>query len=58
MAVDYLRISLTDRCNLNCVYCTPMEKSGFLKHEELLRHEEIARAAAAFVRASPAASRW
>lgn len=51
MAVDYLRISLTDRCNLNCVYCTPLEKSGFLKHDELLRHEEIARAAAAFVRA-------
>jgi len=51
MAVEYLRISLTDRCNLNCIYCTPMEKNGFLSHEELLRHEEIARAAAAFVRA-------
>lgn len=51
MAVEYLRISLTDRCNLNCIYCTPMEKNGFLRHEDLLRHEEIARAAAAFVRA-------
>lgn len=51
MAVDYLRLSLTDRCNLNCVYCTPREKSGYLKHEDLLRHEELARAAAAFVRA-------
>jgi len=49
--VDYLRLSLTDRCNLNCVYCTPLEKAGFLKHGELLRHEELARAAAAFVRA-------
>ena len=49
--VDYLRLSLTDRCNLNCVYCTPLEKAGFLKHDELLRHEELARAAAAFVRA-------
>lgn len=50
MAVEYLRISLTDRCNLNCIYCTPLEKNGYLPHEELLRHEEIARAAAAFVR--------
>ena len=49
MAIDYLRLSLTDRCNLNCIYCTPLEKSGFLAHDELLRHEEIARAAAAFV---------
>jgi len=51
MAIDYLRLSLTDRCNLNCVYCTPLEKSGFLPHAELLRHEELTRAAAAFVRA-------
>jgi len=51
MAVEYLRISLTDRCNLNCVYCTPLEKNGFLPHGYLLRHEEITRAAAAFVRA-------
>ena len=49
--VDYLRLSLTDRCNLNCVYCTPLEKAGYLKHDELLRHEELARAAGAFVRA-------
>lgn len=51
MAIDYLRLSLTDRCNLNCIYCTPLGKSGFLAHAELLRHEELARAAAAFVRA-------
>ncbi len=51
MAVEYLRISLTDRCNLNCVYCTPLEKQGFLPHGDLLRHEELTRAAAAFVRA-------
>ncbi|HBE89398.1 MAG TPA: GTP 3',8-cyclase MoaA [Elusimicrobia bacterium] len=49
--IDYLRLSLTDRCNLNCVYCTPLEKRGFLRHEDLLRHEEIARAVAAFVKA-------
>ena len=51
MAIDYLRLSLTDRCNLNCIYCTPREKSGLLGHGDLLRHEEITRAAAAFVRA-------
>ncbi|MBI4351466.1 MAG: GTP 3',8-cyclase MoaA [Elusimicrobia bacterium] len=50
MAIDYLRLSLTDRCNLNCSYCTPLEKKGFLTHGELLRHEELARAAAAFAR--------
>lgn len=49
MAIDYLRLSLTDRCNLNCVYCTPLEKKGYLAHDDLLRHEELARAAAAFV---------
>ena len=51
MAIDYLRLSLTDRCNLNCVYCTPLERSRFLPGEELLTHEEIVRAARAFVRA-------
>ncbi|MDD2806450.1 MAG: GTP 3',8-cyclase MoaA [Elusimicrobiales bacterium] len=50
MAIEYLRLSLTDRCNLNCLYCTPQEKASFLKHEDLLRHEELARAAAAFAR--------
>ncbi len=51
IGIDYLRLSLTDRCNLNCVYCTPLEKNGSLRHEDLLRHEEIARAVAAFVKA-------
>lgn len=39
--VDYLRISVTDRCNLNCLYCKPMEKRKYLKHEDVLRYEEI-----------------
>ena len=47
--IDYLRLSVTDRCNLNCVYCTPLEKSRFLVRSEILTHEELARAAAAFV---------
>ncbi len=49
--INYLRLSLTDHCNLNCVYCTPLEKSGFLAHEQVLRYEEIKRLVAVFVRA-------
>ncbi len=49
--INYLRLSLTDHCNLNCVYCTPLEKSGFLAHEQVLRYEEIKRLVTVFVRA-------
>ena len=45
--VDYVRISVTDRCNLRCSYCMPKELFGrdhpFLPREELLTFEEIAR---------------
>jgi GTP 3',8-cyclase len=51
LTVDYLRFSLTDRCNLNCVYCTPLRKNQFLSHDEVLRYEEIARTVALFVKA-------
>lgn len=51
MTVDYLRFSLTDRCNLNCAYCTPIEKSRFLSHDEVLTYEEIARTVDLFVKA-------
>ncbi len=51
IGVNYLRLSLTDRCNLNCIYCTPLEKSGFLAHAQVLRYEEIKRLVAVFVRA-------
>ncbi len=46
--VDYLRISLTDRCNLRCVYCMPpegLENQGYgsiLSYEEILRIARIA----------------
>lgn len=40
--IDYLRISLTDRCNLRCVYCMPEEGVPPLCHEEILRMEEFA----------------
>ena len=36
-----LRISITDRCNLRCVYCMPAEGAGFEPRERLLRFEEI-----------------
>jgi len=40
--IDYLRISLTDKCNLRCVYCMP-EDITFRPREELLQDEEILR---------------
>ena len=41
--IDYLRISLTDRCNLRCIYCMPAEGVCSLSHDEILRIEEIER---------------
>jgi len=49
--VDYLRLSLTDRCNLNCVYCTPLERSQFFSRDEVLSYEEITKAVSVFVKA-------
>ena len=42
---DDLRISVTDRCNLRCVYCMPEEGMTFLPRAELLSYEEIGRVA-------------
>ena len=39
--IDYLRISVTDRCNFRCHYCMP-EQQTFLPHSELLDYSEIA----------------
>ena len=41
--LNYLRISITDRCNLRCAYCLPCEDVPRLAHEEVLRYEEILR---------------
>lgn len=41
--IDYLRISLTDRCNFRCIYCMPEEGVCSLDHEDILRFEEIER---------------
>ena len=45
---DYLRISVTDRCNLRCRYCMPAEGLEWLPREDLLTFEEIARLAGLF----------
>src|SRR4030066_2140787 len=41
--IDYLRISITDRCNLRCVYCMPQSGVELFEHKEILTYEEIAR---------------
>ncbi|MBX7217356.1 MAG: GTP 3',8-cyclase MoaA [Candidatus Kapabacteria bacterium] len=41
----YLRISVTDRCNLRCAYCMPVENMVWRKPEEILSFEEILRVA-------------
>jgi len=45
--IDYLRISVTDRCNLRCIYCMPTEGIDLLPHEDILSYEEIYRVAQA-----------
>lgn len=41
--IEYVRISLTDRCNLRCRYCMPEEGVEKLRHEDILRFDEIVR---------------
>lgn len=41
--LNYLRISITDRCNLSCIYCNPQGIKSKLPHEEILKYEEILR---------------
>lgn len=43
--IDYLRISVTDRCNLRCTYCMPAEGIELMQHEDVLRLEQIAEVA-------------
>lgn len=39
--INYLRISVTDRCNFRCVYCMPAEGVPLKKHEDILSFDEI-----------------
>lgn len=41
--INYLRLSVTDRCNLRCIYCMPEEGIDFLPHEKILSYEEMLR---------------
>jgi cyclic pyranopterin phosphate synthase len=48
--IDYLRISVTDRCDLRCTYCLPKDHKDFEDPPDWLTHDEIVRAARAFTR--------
>lgn len=48
--IDYVRISITDRCNLRCVYCMPDKGVEFISHEEILSYEEIIRLCRSFAK--------
>ncbi len=43
--IDYLRISVTDRCNLRCLYCMPEEGLPLKDQDDILRYEELLRIA-------------
>jgi cyclic pyranopterin phosphate synthase len=43
--IDYLRVSITDRCNLRCIYCMAPEGLRPFKHKDILSYEEIVRIA-------------
>jgi len=47
--ISYLRISVTDRCNMRCGYCMPVEQRGFVPSEDLLTPLEIEQLAQAAV---------
>ena len=39
--INYLRLSITDRCNLRCIYCMPDEGMQFIPHRDILTYEEM-----------------
>ena len=41
--ISYLRLSITDRCNLCCMYCKPEKNDVFLEHADILTYEELYR---------------
>ena len=43
--INYLRISVTDRCNLRCTYCMPPEGVSLMNHDQILSYEEITKLA-------------
>ena len=47
--INYLRLSVTDRCNLRCRYCMPAEGMALVGHDDILSYEELLRIARAAV---------
>jgi cyclic pyranopterin phosphate synthase len=41
--IDYIRVSLTDRCNFRCVYCMPPQGLSLVSHRDILGYEELLR---------------
>lgn len=41
--INYLRISVTDRCNFRCIYCVPSSPFSVIEHKKIARYEEILR---------------
>ena len=41
--INYLRLSVTDRCNLRCIYCMPEAGVAYMPHGEILSYEEMLR---------------
>ncbi len=48
--INYLRISVTDRCNLRCRYCMPQEGIPLIPHEQILSYEELLRIVRVFAK--------
>lgn len=46
-SINYLRLSITDRCNLRCRYCMPVDGVGQRQHDDILRYDEMLRIVAA-----------
>lgn len=49
-SIEYVRLSVTDRCNLRCFYCLPKDFHAFQPRDECLSYEEIERLIGAFAR--------
>ncbi|VBB46986.1 Cyclic pyranopterin monophosphate synthase [uncultured Desulfatiglans sp.] len=49
--INYLRVSITDRCNLRCCYCMPEDGVPVMPHKEVLSYEEMLRLIGVFVQA-------
>ena len=48
--IEYIRVSITDKCNLRCLYCMPEDGVEYLRHDDLLSFEELRRVVACMAR--------